>query len=91
MRPLTQCQSLRPLLVRWALTSSSAEAAVHPAAPPGHLMTLAPLAGRRHRRRSLLTRSSALPLPPAWRLPCTASQARRATRSSPAARCRRLS
>ena len=41
MLPFTQCQSLRPLRVRRALTSSNAEAAVHPAAFPGHLMTLA--------------------------------------------------
>ena len=58
---------------------------------PGHLMTLVPRAGRRHRRSSLLTRSRALRLPSVWRMLCTASQARRATRSSPAARCRRLS
>ena len=50
MRLLTQCQSLRPLLVRRALTSSRDEAAVHPAASPGHLMTLVPRAGRRHKR-----------------------------------------
>ena len=62
MRLLTQCQSLWPLAVRRALASSRAEAAVHPAAAPGHLMTLVPRAGRRHRRSSLLTRvqSSAL-------------------------------
>ena len=54
---------------------------MHPAARPGHLMTLVPLAGRRHRRSSLLTRPKALRLPSAWRMPYTASQARRATRS----------
>ena len=45
VRPLTQCQSLRPLPVRRALTSSRAEAAVHPAARPGHLMTLVRTSG----------------------------------------------